>query len=433
MRTYLSFFFSFILSSSLLFAGLAHAVEIPAGELDRLSQALHENTADPVKLLSSEEKLILEATLSLQGKHLKQTLKLVEQAKQPDPLLAVIKAEAYRQLAIQAVAQAGSYGQILQQQRVRLEAVDLSSGLAEAQTRLGALAEKLDGRRGLPRDVLQLGESTRNIFIVDKSRSRLSIYSMNPQGKLVRNTDEYVVTGTIDGDKQIKGDKRTPNGVYRFVQRLNDPALHARYGPVAFPIDYPNALDALHHKTGSGIWMHGYRQNISRRAPQDTLGCFALPNKRLLEVAKDVHIHHSWVLIGEEIVYGDDDARIALRDSVKSSVASWAKAWSSRDHAHYIDHYDTHFKHKKFNLKGWSRYKKRVNGNKSYIRVKLSDMTLIHDPHRWAEGEVVVAEFAQNYESSNLNSTGRKRLYLTRPDAKSPWKILIEESVPAHG
>jgi len=404
-----------------------------SGELERLSQALTDNTSDPVKQLSSEEKLVLEAMLSLQGNQLKQTLKLIEQAKQPDPLLAVIEAEAHRQLAIQAVAQAGSYGQTLQQQRVRLEAVDLSGGLAEAQARLSALSEKLDGRSGLPRDVLQLGESTRNIFIVDKSRSRLSVYHVDAQGALVRDMDEYVVTGTINGDKQTKGDKRTPNGIYHFVQELNDPALHARYGPVAFPIDYPNALDAMHHKTGSGIWMHGYQQNVSRRPPQDTLGCFALPNQRLLEVAKHVHLHQSWVLIGENIVYGDDASRIALRDSVKSSIEAWAKAWSSRDHANYINHYDTRFQHDNHDFKSWDKYKKRVNGSKSYIRVKLSDMTLIHDPHRWAEGEMVVAEFAQDYESSNLNSTSRKRLYLTRPDADSPWKILIEESIPSRG
>ncbi len=430
---YLSFMLTSIVSSVLFFSGLVHASNIPAGELQRLSQALKDNSAEPVKQLSGEEKLVLEATLSLQGKELKQTLQLVEQAKQADPLLAVIEAEAHRQLAIQAVAQAGSYGQTLQQQRARLEAVDLSGGLAEAQARLSALAEKLDGRRGLPLDVLQLGESAHNIFIVDKSRSRLSVYRQDAQGALVRDVDEYVVTGTIDGDKQVKGDKRTPNGVYQFVKKLNDPALHARYGPVAFPIDYPNSLDQLHHKTGSGIWMHGYQQNVSRRPPQDTLGCFALPNQRLLEVAKHVQLHQSWVLIGESIAYGDNESRIALRDSVKSSIEAWAKAWSSRDHSSYIKHYDPRFHHDKHDFTSWDSYKKRVNGSKSYIRVTLSDMTLIHDPHRWAEGEIVVAEFAQKYESSNLNSTGRKRLYLTRPDTDSPWKILIEESVPSRG
>ena len=56
-------------------------------------------------------------------------------------------------------------------------------------------------------------------------------------------------------------------------------------------------------------------------------------------------------------------------------------------------------------------------------------MTLIHDPNRWPEGEVAVAEFDQYYSSSNYSDRGRKRLYLARESEHSPWKILLEESL----
>jgi len=418
----------------LCFTSHAWATEIPAFERQRIATALADNQQDIVQQLDVNEKLVLQVALSLANNTPKKTLALIDDANSEslDPLLAVMAAEAHRRLAIAAVAKAGKYAQTLQQQRTRLEAIDLSAGLAEAQTRLAALGEKLKGVAGVPLAVLQLGSSLENVFIVDKARARLAVYKQDAQDELLRQADEYIVTGTITGDKQKKGDKRTPNGIYHFVAQLNDAALHARYGPVSFPIDYPNSLDVMHHKTGSGIWMHGYQQDMQRRAPQDTLGCFALPNKRLLELAKKVHLHRSWVVIGENIQYVDEATRLALRDSVLKAVNHWAKAWSSQDHAAYIALYDPRFHHQRYDFNGWSRYKKRVNGNKKFIKVALSDITLIHDPQRWAEGEVVVAEFNQDYRSSNLNSKGRKRLYLVRQHTDSPWKILIEESIASY-
>lgn len=422
---------SFLASLWLLLATVATAADLPASELQRLTQALQNNTLESVQQLSAQEKLVLRAALSLQSGDAEQTLLLTRQLKsaEKDPLLAVMEAEAHRLLAIRAVAQAGKYGQTLQKQRASLESIDLSNGLAEAETRLLALAEELGGVSGFPVDLLKLGDSIHNVFVVDKSRSRLFLYGRDAQGKFVRQLDEYVVTGTNNGDKKVKGDKRTPNGVYRFVQRLEDPSLHARYGPVSFPIDYPNTLDALHHKTGSGIWMHGYQQDVARRAPQDTLGCIALPNDRLLEIAKKVKLNKSWVLIGENIRFSDEKPRASLRKSAHDALLQWAADWGSRDHKKYLLHYDDRFHSGRHDFQSWDSYKKRVNGRKSFIKVKLSDITLIRDPQQWPEGEVVVAEFNQDYQSSNLSSKSRKRLYLVRAKPEERWKILIEESV----
>ncbi|MDQ6975232.1 MAG: L,D-transpeptidase family protein [Mariprofundaceae bacterium] len=418
----------------LLFAGHAWATTLPSFERQRIMQALHENKQDVIQQLDAKEKLVLQVALTLQDNTPEKTLALIRDIKSTplDPLLAVMAAEAHRRLAIRAVTEAGQYAQTLQQQRKKLETIDLSRGLAEADSKLVALAEKLKGSKAVPLAILQLGHTVENVFLVDKTRARLFVYRQNSQGKLYRDADEYVVTGTSTGDKQKKGDKRTPNGVYHFIQQLNDPALHARYGPVSFPIDYPNALDVMHHKTGSGIWMHGYQQDLQRRAPQDTLGCFALPNNKLLAVAKKIRLHHSWVVIGKNIQYVDDTVRLSLRDNVLQAVTGWAKAWSSRNHAAYIALYDPRFHHERHDFTSWNRYKKRVNANKTYIKVSLSDITLIHDPERWPEGEVVVAEFTQDYKSSNLNTVGRKRLYWVRADAASPWKILIEQSIPTY-
>jgi len=175
--------------------------------------------------------------------------------------------------------------------------------------------------------------------------------------------------------------------------------------------------------------MHGYPEGVDRRPPQDTRGCFALPNDRLLEMTRYVHLKQSLVVVGEQFIFDRDEQKTDLRDSVKAALDDWQQDWSSLDNDAYLSHYHDGFRSGKYNLNSWKRYKKRVNGSKSFIEVSLSEINLIHDPSRWPEGEVVVAEFDQKYRSNNYQDLTRKRVYLARQADDTPWRILIEESV----
>ncbi|MFQ5518516.1 MAG: murein L,D-transpeptidase family protein [Mariprofundus sp.] len=409
------------------FAGLC--ADVQASD-QRAMLALDAGEDDVVKTLPRSERLILKATLALKKGAPDQALVYLEEDQgSHDPLLALIKAEAHRQSAVLAVASAGDYASGLKKNREQLENADLSPGLAEADVRLSAFMDRLDGVYGQPVHLLRLASDVQSVFMVDKSRSRMFIYERDEAGEFQRVADEYIVTGARGGDKQKRGDARTPNGVYRFVKRLDDTQLEARYGPVAFPIDYPNELDRLHHKNGHGIWMHGYPFGVDRRPPQDTRGCFALPNDRLLEIERHVHLGHSWVVVSENFEFGNPEKRQSLLGSVNQALNQWQADWASLDTEAYLSHYHPSFRSGKRNLADWKRYKRRVNSNKSFIDVSIADVSLIHDPSRWQEGEVVVAEFDQHYRSSNYQDVTRKRIYLARADADSPWQLLIEESV----
>jgi len=217
--------------------------------------------------------------------------------------------------------------------------------------------------------------------------------------------------------------------VYRFVQKLSSKDLQARYGPVAFPIDYPNAIDKMNHKNGGGIWMHGYPSGVDRRPPHDTKGCFALPNERLLAMAGHVHLGQSWVVVGEHLDFGDEQQRQALRDEVLTSLKAWSRDWSSRNTDAYLAHYHPRFHNGKRDLAAWSSYKRRINASKSYIRVALDDFTLVRVPDPVGFAEMVVAEFNQKYASDNYADESRKRLYLVRDSSSGPWRILLEQAV----
>jgi len=416
-------------ASALLLPWLAMGGEmLPADQ--RALTVLDSGESDLLKALPQSEQAVLKATLALKKGSPERALDYLNAGDAGhDPLVSLLRAEAYRRSAVLAVASAGEYARGLQDKKAKLEDADLTSGLAEAEVRLNAFMDRLDGIYGKPLHLLQLGSDIRSVFMVDKARSRMFIFERDANGVFQRVADEYVVTGARGGDKQKSGDARTPNGVYRFVDRLDDKQLEARYGPVVFPIDYPNELDQLHHKNGYGIWMHGYPEGVDRRPPQDTRGCFALPNDRLLKIAKHVHLKHSWVVVGENFLFDREGERNALLKSVTATLNQWQQDWSSLDTEAYLDHYHRAFHSGKWNLAGWKRYKKRVNGNKSFIDVSLSNISLIHDPNRWPEGEVVIAEFDQHYHSSNYQDISRKRIYLARSSAEAPWQILIEESV----
>jgi len=409
---------------------MASASAATGGEWDQVSIALNDGKSDAVRSLSSQERAILQATVALKADKPDRALMLLASAKYAkDPLVALLEAEAHRQQAIHAVQQAGAYGDSMEKQEQMLASADLNNGLGEADARLRAFMDRLNRQVGDPVDILMPGPNVANVFMFDKARNRMFVYEPTRNGGLKQITDEYVVTGTVIGDKQRRGDGRTPHGVYRFVKKLQGKNLESRYGPVAFPIDYPNELDVFHKKDGSGIWLHGYPMDVSRRPPQDTRGCFSLSNDRLLTMARHVKLRHSWVIVGENFVFGQDGRKRQLLDSVKRDIETWRRDWVKLDTEAYLSHYHRKFHSGKRDLAAWKRYKRRVNANKSFVEVGFANMTLIHDPNLWPEGEVVVAEFDQAYRSSNYADKGRKRIYLARANADQNWKILLEESL----
>ncbi|MDQ7005418.1 MAG: L,D-transpeptidase family protein [Ghiorsea sp.] len=420
---------SLILCCVLLFSSQAFAeiIQLSANLSHKMWQTLEKNDAEG---LGVHERSILGATLALEENNPKKALLMLDiPSSQGDPLANLLKAEAHRRAALEAVSSVGDYAKHHKLSKQQFAAIDLSEDLTEATVRLQAFADKIDGTAGFPFDILQVNNHIFTVFLVDKARSRLFVYQRNSDGELVRVADEYVVTGAKGGDKKARGDSKTPNGIYRFTTIRHDPALRAQYGPVVFPIDYPNALDKLQGKTGDGIWMHGYPEHKTRRPPQDTRGCFALPNTVLKQMEAYVKPGQTWVVIGENFKFVARKQQTDLRSSIQASIQSWKHDWESLDADAYLSHYHTDFRSGKYNLKRWKSYKKRVNSPKKYIRVGLKDMAIIHDPTPWKKGEMVVVEFKQRYQSSNYSDSGQKRLYLTRNSSESPWQILIEESL----
>ena len=73
------------------------------------------------------------------------------------------------------------------------------------------------------------------------------------------------------------------------------------------------------------------------------------------------------------------------------------------------------------NLDAWSQQKRQVNAGKSYIKVKLDNMSAFLYPGR---DDLAVVSFSQDYQSSNLSNQMKKRQYWIHE--KGQWRILYE-------
>lgn len=295
----------------------------------------------------------------------------------------------------------------------------------ESDARLNAFIDTLPRNR-LPRSLLHLDPSIGSAILVDKSSHRLYLYRWDEsraRPHLVRNF--YVSTGKLEGNKQISGDLKTPEGVYFITRHIPDAQLPEEYGIGAFPMNYPNELDRRLGKTGYGIWLHGTERKFYSRPPLDSEGCVVLPNIDLTMVEDYLRPGKTPIIVTEKIEWLDELQWSGLHDGIMQAIERWRKDWESGDVERYLAHYADDFWSKKENLASWQKRKRRIASSKKYQRVKVSELSLFAYPKGAAGGsEMVVANFEQRYESNNYQSVSRKRLYLTQNSGQ--WQVLYE-------
>lgn len=162
------------------------------------------------------------------------------------------------------------------------------------------------------------------VVVVDKSRQRFSLM----EGGNVR--DYLCTTGQAQGDKQVRGDLKTPEGIYFVVRKRTERLDFQEYGGEAYILDYPNPVDRLRGKTGSGIWVHSRGRAIT---PFESRGCVVLNLKDIAEVGPKLK-RGTPVLIGEraEIAPRKDMAggKDVVRE-VEKRTYDWREAWKRGD------------------------------------------------------------------------------------------------------
>ncbi len=296
----------------------------------------------------------------------------------------------------------------------------------EAEVRLRAHLEAMPADL-YPRSLLQLGESVETALLVDKANHRLYIFERDPAGgppRLIR--DFYVSTGKLLGNKSVRGDLRTPEGVYFVTRHIPDNELPDKYGSGAFPLNYPNELDRRLGKTGYGIWLHGTETAYYSRPPLDSEGCVVLPNIDLDLLAGYIHPGVTPVIITERVEWLAAGEWQSLRDELVAALTAWRSDWESMEVGRYLDHYAADFRSGGLNLARWRARKRDVFAGKQWQSVGIENLSLFYYPASASAGRpLVVANFLQRYRSDTFSSDMPKRLYLARND-HGRWQLIHE-------
>lgn len=273
-------------------------------------------------------------------------------------------------------------------------------------------------------NVMSKGVEPRKVVFVDKGTKTLYLLEMNGSSQTLLQKIP-VLTGLVDGSKQVRGDEKTPEGVY-YITSYKSPesmqkafgAYAATYGTGAFPLNYPNAVDRIMKRTGSGIWLHGL--NPDRHKPA-TEGCVAMDNGYLDGLKPYLSIGGAVVIVDNATFLNEAEYSEYSEKSMRA-LDSFIEAWGYGDFETFKK--QIHPDYSSYSASTAKAYlSKKESLMKSYPNRYIStDNVSIYKQNN----ELLVYDFNQFYCADNLVSYGNKKIYLL-PDEEGDYKVISEE------
>ena len=286
------------------------------------------------------------------------------------------------------------------------------------------LSTVVSAEEPVPAWLVRLPESTPVVFVAETSASAFHRFDRSGMG-VTKVRQDYMSIGQGGVGKETTGDQRTPLGIYFVTEQLETTRMHEKYGVTAFPLDYPNAWDRRHGRTGDGIWIHGVDPRGGVRPPLDTDGCIALPNERLGALEQSFAPNVTPVLIGRDLAWSDPATVAEVRDSLEKAVARWSTALEQGDMYAYLDAYDDSFRHWGMNKDEWSAFSMQTVGHRSISRVEVSDLLLLGDP---VEPGLYLSRFRLEIEEEEARSVISVRRIYWRRSESGAFRIVAEDS-----
>ncbi len=261
---------------------------------------------------------------------------------------------------------------------------------------------------GVPKAFVSLGDSLPAYgIVVEKLHHRLSLFKLNERNEYELVKTLRAITGKDPGDKVTRGDLRTPEGIYFVTGEMKDAELPAKYGRLAFTLDYPNIYDQRQRKSGYGIWIHSTDDPKRLEKPFDTEGCVVLSNEDIIDLKKYISPFEIPVIITKEMSTVKAEDLEEPRRKALEMVESWRNSWQTSDFDSYMGYYSKNFKSLGKGRNQWENYKKNISELRSK-NIKIS----ISKPKIVAFEDQLLVVFQQDYTSQQHNDFGRKFLYL---------------------
>ncbi len=274
----------------------------------------------------------------------------------------------------------------------------------------------------LPAYLIQLPQSVSTVLVAETETSTLHRYGYGENGIDFHDT-RYMSVGQNGVGKSKAWDRRTPLGIYFANEQLDTSELHERYGPTAFPLDYPNARDRAKERSGSGIWIHGVLPNGGLRPPLDTDGCIALPNDELLAIEGQIVPLVTPVIITREIRWVRPAWIASMRAELNAALEAWEDGYRSGNMIKYLSLYAENFRYRGMSRDEWASYHlpsfaRAVDG------FSLDQVLLLADPE---EAGLYLMRVRQIIVANARTVVTTKRLYWRR-SADGVLRIVAEDT-----
>lgn len=236
---------------------------------------------------------------------------------------------------------------------------------------------------------------------VDKSAQ--TIWLLEQQSPLRALKQLPCSTGKESGAKIVRGDLKTPDGVYFVKNRLTNGLDYKLYGDLAFTLNYPNPVDIIKGKSGRGIWIHGRGKPL---IPYDTQGCVALNNVDIKQI--DAILERGLPVVLADTVGLSNEQPLSTNDIkiVLSNTKTWTTSYALKSESH-LNLYDT----RNFSISqgesflSFRKTRRNLFYNSPWVDHFVDDIRVIQGPGYW------VSYFNEMLRTPTFSSQGVRRLY----------------------
>lgn len=259
-------------------------------------------------------------------------------------------------------------------------------------------------------------ESKEYLIVAEKQKKEIKVFKVEKDDYNLLLKDNIIV-GEKEGDKQIEGDLKTPEGAYVLTKKLTN--LDQFYGPLALVTSYPNTFDKTLNKNGHGIWIHGMPLNEKRE--EFTKGCIALDNDKLEIIDESIAYDKSILLISDEHLKKTTKEEIS---TILAAIYKWRDAWKRSDIDEYLNFYSDSFRrHDGMSLENFAKYKERIFNKKEEKKIEFSNINIAPYPNSLNK-QMYKVIMDEDYKTKFYTFVGKKELYIELKDNKV--KILAE-------
>lgn len=259
----------------------------------------------------------------------------------------------------------------------------------------------------VPAGLLQLPRGTGPVLVADTATSTLRRFALS-EHSLVQIDEHYMSIGRNGTGKERAWDRKTPLGIYFITDELDTSRLHARYGDLAFALDYPNAWDRYLARDGDGIWIHGVDRREPERPPLDTDGCIAVPNAPLRVIARQFVPLDTTVIVTRELVWTPRDEAVTMRDRLVAALTRWQRSIEQNDFSAYSELYAEDFRLRGMDREHWLEWRGRVFGLDHAPALQIDRLAIIADPERHG---LYLTRFTLRRRDADETVVTLKRLY----------------------